>query len=256
MDEHRYYAMKYIGYREAGPTELWKVNKRVHLGTTQDEPRSPGLAAYITLTDDLDDTIPDTTEFQKYWRVSRDVFNKNWNEQFQELQKARLHGGEYYIQRYDSGKWIKFHAFLRDPSRHYTVSFDQDAEYAEIMIDTELTITYRRGIALHNPPIAENTFIKAFNLTLEFLYDGSAMPANQGKLWEILDALGGSAHPDEPLLINEDYYYQRARELMLKRTEEIKLRLLELDDKPSKRRELRAEMKGINYCVSILDKNH
>lgn len=72
----------------------------------------------------------------------------------------------------------------------------------------------------------------------------------------MLDALGGSAEPDQQVIINEDYYYLRARELMIKRKEKIKLRLLELDDIPSKRRELRTEMTGIDYCVSILDKNH
>ena len=45
------------------------------------------------------------------------------------------------------------------------------------------------------------------------------------------------------------------RELMLKRKEEIKFRLLELDDAPSRRKELMAEMRGIDYYVSILDKN-
>ena len=82
------------------------------------------------------------------------------------------------------------------------------------------------------------------------------MQTNQGKLWDTIDALTSSKELEAPVLINDEYYYLRARELMLKRKEEIKLRLLELDDIPSKRRELRAEMKGIDYCVSILDKNH
>ncbi len=60
----------------------------------------------------------------------------------------------------------------------------------------------------------------------------------------------------QPVTINEDYYYQRVRELMLKRKEEIKFRLLELNDSPSIRKELRAEMREIDYCVAILDKNH
>lgn len=81
------------------------------------------------------------------------------------------------------------------------------------------------------------------------------MPVNQGKLWEVLDALGGTAVPDQSVTINEDYYYQRARDLMLRRKEEIIFRLLELDDAPSRRKELRAEMRGIDYCVSVLDKN-
>lgn len=128
-------------------------------------------------------------------------------------------------------------------------------DLAQFQIEVENCITYRRGIANHNPAIPESVFCQAFKFALEFFYDGSAMPVNQGKLWEVLDALGGSAVPDQPVTINENYY-QRARELMLKRKEEIKLRLLELDDTPSRRRELRAEMKGIDYCVSILDKNH
>jgi hypothetical protein len=82
------------------------------------------------------------------------------------------------------------------------------------------------------------------------------MPSNHEKVWEVLDALGGSDEPEKPVLISAEYHYQTARELMMTRKEEIKLRLLELDDVPSKRRELRAEMKGIDYCVSILDKNH
>ena len=49
---------------------------------------------------------------------------------------------------------------------------------------------------------------------------------------------------------------QEARGLMLQRKDEIKARLVEMDDKPSKRGELRAEMRAIDYCVSILDKYH
>lgn len=43
---------------------------------------------------------------------------------------------------------------------------------------------------------------------------------------------------------------------MLQRKDEIKARLVEIDDKPSKRGELRAAMRAIDYCVSILDKYH
>ena len=195
-------------------------------------------------------------ESQKCLRITKQTFQKRWNESFDSFQKARLRGGEYYIDRSDSGNRITFHAFLRNPSRHYEVIYWQEIDYAQFQIEVENNITYRRGIANHDPAIAESVFCQAFKLALEFFYDGSAIPVSQGKLWEVLDAMGGSAVPDQPVTINEDYYYQRAKELMLRRKEEIKLRLLEFDDSPSRRKELRAEMKGIDYCVSILDKNH
>ena len=151
---------------------------------------------------------------------------------------------------------MHFHAFFRNPSRHYRIDYYQYEECAEICIFTENNIIYRRGCENRCRILSEGIFCQVFKLVLEFFYDGSAMPKNQVKLWETLDALSSPSVPDGPVLINDEYYYLRARDLMLKRKEEIKTRLLELDDVPSKRRELRAEMKGIDYCVSILDKNH
>ena len=256
MDENKYYAVRRYFPRGLGPEELWKMDHRIHLAASSDSKVTPGLSASIAIGEDFEDRPLDITANDECRRITKQTFQKHWNESFDSFQKARLHGGEYYIERSESGNRFTFHAFLRDPSRHYEVICWQEIDYAQFQIEVENCITYRRGIANHNPAIAESVFCQAFKLALEFFYDGSAMPVNQSKLWEVLDALGGSVVPDEPVIINEDYYYQRARELMLKRKEEIKFRLLELDDAPSKRKELRAEMRGIDYCVSILDKNH
>lgn len=256
MDENCYYALQRYSYKGAGEEEYWRVNTKVHLCIGADSLLTPLLSATISLGDEFFDTIPESTQYEKYRRIMKDTFKKHWNETFETLQKARLHGGEYYIKHDASGKSFSFHAFLREPSRHYEVYCRQEVDYAHFQLEKENSIIYRRGVANHGRAIPESVFCQAFKLALEFFYDGSAISVNQGKLWEVLDALGGSAVPDEPVIINEDYYYQRARELMLKRKEEIKLRLLELDDAPSRRKELRAEMRGIDYCVSILDKNH
>lgn len=258
MDDFKHYARTQIGdpsleIREI--TGFWKANKKVNLGTNKDGKDEPWLVAFVALSEDLDDGIPNSTGRIRYWRISREAFKKSWNENFDSLQKAKLAGGEYYVERDHSGSVLTFHAFFRKPSKHYEIEFIQKAEYAQIGISTENTLIYRRGIANHNPTIMESIFRQAYKLVLDFLYDGSAMPANQAKLWDVLDSLAGSSEPDVIERVNDDYHYQQARELMLKRKEEIKLRLLELDDAPSKRRELRAEMKGIDYCIDILDKN-
>ena len=256
MDDSRYYSLRREGFNSIKNVSYWKINNRVHLAADGDGLVTPFLAAHISLGEDFFDEIPDSSKYEKYSRISRDAFKRCWNENFDSLQKAILNGGEYYIARDADGHGFTFHAFLREPSRHYSISCRQEEECATYDISTENTIIYRRGIAHHSRAIPGGVFIRAFKLALEFFYDGSAMPVNQGKLWEVLDALGGSAVPDQPVTINDDYYYQRARELMLRRKEEIKLRLLELDDSPSRRKELRAEMRGIDFCVSILDKNH
>lgn len=256
MGDYNYYSLKQTGPYSPSSTEIWKVDRKINLGTSDDCKNCPRLVAYIALSEELQDEIPKPFANETIKRITREVFNKYYNRTFQELQKLRFHDGEYYVDKKSYDNSFTLHAFFRNPSRHYSIDLTQRMEYAEIRLETEKTITFRRGVANRSRLLSEWAFSQAFKLALEFFFDGSAMVANQAKLWETLDALTGSAEPDEPVLINDEYYYLRARELMLNRKEEIKVRLLELDDVPSKRRELRAEMKGIDYCVSILDKNH
>ena len=256
MSDYKYFSVGRTDYRSIFSSAMWKVGRVICLGTSADSPSGMWMTANISFEDAAEEDIPGFLRDDQVRRCTREVFNKNYNKNFVAFQKLRFHGGEYYVEHDSSGKYLTFHAFFRQPSRHYAIELEQCVDYAEIRIFVENTIVPRRGVANRSRDLSEGIFSQAFKLTLEFFYDGSAMPANQAKLWETLDALGGSAAPDEPVLINDEYYYLRARELMLKRKEEIKLRLLELDDIPSKRRELRAEMKGIDYCVSILDKNH
>ena len=256
MSEYKYFYVDRTDHRSIFSSAMWKVGSIVCLGTSVDSSTGLWMTANISFEDATEEDIPMFLRDENVRKCTREYFNKHYNKNFEALQKLRFHGGEYYVEHDSTGKYLTFHAFFRQPSRHYAIELEQCVDYAEIRIFVENTIVPRRGVANRSRDLSEGIFSQAFKLVLEFFYDGSAMPANQAKLWDTLDALGGSAAPDEPVLINDEYYYLRARELMLQRKEEIKVRLLELDDIPSKRKELRAEMKGIDYCVSILDKNH
>ena len=256
MSDYTYYSEKRYDYGHVGETGFWKVNKKIAVGVSEDIIKNTWMSAEIAQGIEFNDGIPQSMEYEKYHRATREAFNKYFNRAFDALQKLRFHDGEYYVEKAEDGDFFTFHAFFRQPSRHYSISCHQYDDYATVGFKTERTIIYRRGVANRGRLLSEGCFTQAFKLVLEFFFDGSAISVNFDKLWKTLDALSGSSEPDEPALINDEYYYLRARELMLKRKEEIKTRLLELDDVPSKRRELRAEMKGIDYCVSILDKNH
>ena len=102
MDDFKYFARKLLGDSFAGTQEttvLWKVNRQVNLGANKDSQSEPGRLAYVALSADLDEKMPDSNEGTKYWRISRDAFKKCWNENFDSLQKAELSGGEYYLER-------------------------------------------------------------------------------------------------------------------------------------------------------------
>lgn len=256
MSEFSFYSVSRPHYLKPTSHAMWKVGNIICLGTSADNTNEYWMTVNISKQVIPDTNLPPFAEGDDARRVSQETFNKYFNKTFDFLQKLRFHDGEYYVDRRHDGTTITLHAFLRQPSRYYEIEYRQEVDSVEISISTENSIVYRRGCANHCRILSEGIFCQAFKLILEFFYDGSAMQTNQGKLWDTIDALTSSKELEDPVLINDEYYYLRARELMLKRKEEIKLRLLELDDIPSKRRELRAEMKGIDYCVSILDKNH
>lgn len=256
MSEYNYFATTRTDYQHVVSKAVWKVGDIISLGTTADNDSEVWMTAGINFEKVVEEGIPAFLRDDKVRRCTQEVFNKHYKRNFEFLQKLRFHDGEYYIDKSDSGSSIHFHAFFRQPSRHYMIDYYQYDDCAEICISTENNIVKRRGVANHYTILSEGIFCQAFKMVLEFFFDGSAMPTNQPKLWETLDVITSTNLPDEPVLINDEYYYLRARELMLQRKEELKVRLLELDDIPSKRRELRAEIKGIDYCVSILDKNH
>ena len=57
------------------------------------------------------------------------------------------------------------------------------------------------------------------------------------------------------LIIDANKYFDKAKAEMIERRKSIELRLVSVDEPPQKRRELRAEMKGIDFCISVLDAN-
>ena len=256
MSEHKYFAVSRTDYQHMVSKAVWDVDSKVCLGVSADDDSEPWMTANVSFEEVLNEDIPAFFHLDKVRRCTREVFMKHFKRNFEYLQKLRFHDGEYYIDKSSSGSSIHLHAFFRQPSRHYMIDYRQYAECAEICISTENNIIKRRGIENSCRILSEGIFCQAFKMVLEFFFDGSAIPTNHPKLWDTLDAITNTNLPDEPVLINDEYYYLRARELMLQRKEELKVRLLELDDIPSKRRELRAEIKGIDYCVSILDKNH
>ena len=90
------------------------MDHRIHLAASSDSKVTPGLSASIAIGEDFEDRPLDITANDECRRITKQTFQKHWNESFDSFQKARLHGGEYYIERSESGNRITFHAFLLD----------------------------------------------------------------------------------------------------------------------------------------------
>lgn len=88
---------------------------------------------------------------------------------------------------------------------------------------------------------------------LEFCYDRGG--ATQSSRIPSSQALICKDKPIGGLVIDANRYFDKAKSEMLERKKNIEIRQVSVDEPPQKRRELRAEMKGIDFCISVLDAN-
>ena len=235
---------------------LFKVNPTVEIQVVINYSYNPRVCVEIARNEPLDDSIPKSTKYHKYKKITESDFDKYFKNNYESIKKQQIRGGEYYLEEY-SGESFELHAFFEHPSRHLSLRFSEDLDSSLFYIDVEHTIKNRRGIRNRCTEISEDIFIRAYRLLLDYFLDGSAMVSTHEKLFKLAKSLISSdEEPAESLVLNGQFYFQTARGLMLKRKEEIKTRLLDMDDTPAKRGELRAEIKGIEYCINVLENNH
>lgn len=117
------------------------------------------------------------------------------------------------------------------------------------------SFTYRPGIRRKYVQLLETSFRQVFNLMLEFYHERDAYVQFQDTLFAQAQALICSGKPICGLVIDANKCFDKAKVEMLERKKNIELRLVSVYESPQKRRELRAEMKGIDFCISVLDAN-
>ena len=90
---------------------------------------------------------------------------------------------------------------------------------------------------------------------LEFCQEREAYVQFKDTLFAQVQALICNGKPIGGLIIDANKNFDKAKAEMLERRKSIELRLVSVDEPPQKRRELRAEMIGIDFCISVLDAN-
>ena len=256
MSASKYYVGSNSASRFHNLKRYYKVNKEYSICVHDDFSWFPDISVEVARHTPIDDTVPRSSQYEKIKRVSEEEFNEYFNGNYTALQEVNIQGGDYFLERSDNDEAFTFHAFFEKPSKHFRISCGQTIGGSDFSLMRENTISARPMTKKRGLHITEEVFCLAYKIVLEFLYSGSTMPGSQDKAFQAIKGLLAPNSKPMEVVVTQESYYKKARGLMLQRKDEIKARLVEMDDKPSKRGELRAEMRAIDYCVSILDKYH
>lgn len=256
MNDSKFYMDTFRSHRGVEDISINKVNKRVNILVNGEYMWEPAILVTVARRTPTVDTVPKSSESMKVKRITEDTFTEYFDRNYASLQKMNIRGGDYYVEIESYYEMYSFHGFIDNPRLHCIICCQQTIANSEFTISCEHSFSKRPTIKQRGRRISEDIFCKVYKLVLEFFYEGSAMPSLQDNLYNAIQVLVGPDSKEMQVVINQDSYYQKARKLMVKRKEEIKSRLIELDDSPSTRRVLRAQIKAIDYCIYVLDSNH
>lgn len=255
MADSNYWIEHYVSYSSARNSGVHQVTKDYEIEVSDSVDFNPSIDVYVTRNEKLSIQVPKSTKYHKVKRILAADFLQYFNQTLYKLDHLETSGGEYYINTDDYAKYYELEAFLEASHINITLRINHGADMFDCRMSISHSFSYRPGIRRKYAQLPETTFRQVFNLMLEYCHERDAYVQFQDTLFAQVQALICSGKPIGGLVIDANKYFDKAKAEMLECRKNIELRLVSVDEPPQKRRELRAEMKGIDFCISVLDAN-
>ena len=255
MTESNYWVENNVSYLSSRNAGVHQASKDFELEVSESVDFSPSIDVYVARGDKMSIQVPKSTKYHKAKRIQEADFLQYFNQTLYRLDHLDTSGGEYYINTEDYAKYYELEAFLEASHINITLRINHGADMFDCRMSISHSFSYRPGIRRKYVQLPETTFRQVFNLMLEYCHERDAYVQFQDTLFAQVQALICNGKPIGGLIIDANKYFDKAKAEMIERRKSIELRLVSVDEPPQKRRELRAEMKGIDFCISVLDAN-
>lgn len=255
MAESNYWIEHYVSYSSARNSGVHQVTKDYEIEVSDSVDFNPMIDVYIARNEKLSIQVPKSSKYHKIKRIQEADFLQYFNQTLYRLDHLETSGVEYYIDSEDYAEYYELQAFIEQPHINIKLRVNHGADMFDCRMSISHSFSYRPGVRRKYVQLPESTFRQVFNLMLEYCHERDAYVQFQDTLFAQVQALICSGKPIGGLVIDANKYFDKAKAEMLERRKNIELRLVSVDEPPQKRRELRAEMKGIDFCISVLDAN-
>ena len=253
MAKCNYWIKRPISSSSNGCAGVYQASKDYIIEVSDSADFSPYIEVCVGRADSISIQVPRSSKSLKVNRVQEDDFLQYFNLTLAAFQRLEPGNGEYYIDTEDYSECYQLEAFYEKPHIQLSLFLEHSIRATSCSIDVSHSFSRRSGIRKSYVPISESVFRQVYGLILEFCFDRDAYIRFQDKLFAQIQALVCNGKPVGGLSLDAGACFDNARAEMLGRRKDIEQRLISIDESPQKRRELRAEMKGIDFCVSVLD---
>lgn len=255
MTDSNYWIEHFVSYSSGRNSGVHQATKEYEIEVSDSTDFNPSIDVFVAKGDKMSIQVPKSSKYHKVKRIQEADFLQYFNQTLYKLDQLDTCGGEYYIDTEDYSEDYELQAFLEEPHINIKLSISHSADMCDCRMSISHSFTYRPGVRRKYTTLPESAFRQVYNLMLEFCHERDAYVQFKDTLFAQVQALICNGKPIGGLIIDANKYFDKAKAEMLERRKNIELRLVSVDKPPQKRRELRAEMKGIDFCISVLDAN-
>lgn len=233
--------------RRADSLEL--VEKNLYVSINEDWEYTPSIE--INYSKEYISEATPADQYVKVKRIIPEIFESYYTSTIRKLNKSFLENGEYYY-KYNI-KRCKLYLFT--DSKQVLIHIDNDIDNFYCNISPYNGIRGRNTARKEMDILPEEVARQLFNLTIELLYDPQNLKNLKDEYYKQLSLLIEKEEPIKGLILNADIAFNEIRTQITDRIKSIENRMINIDDTTENRNELRGELKGLKYCLKILDGN-
>ena len=230
-------------------SELLSIGKNMQVTIEENYEWSPDIT--IDIVDNFNYEPPEASQYCHVKRITPDIFNQYYTNTLRLLSESFLHEAEYYLQH--SSNYCKCYCYT--DKQRLIIRIDNSLDNFCCQMYLNRGIKGRNYARKNYEPVQEAQMKQFFNLTLEFLYDPYGSKLLKDEYNKQIHSLIHDGKPIKGLILNADSAFNEIRTQITSRITYVENRLINFDDPKENRSELRGELKGLKYCVKVLDEN-
>lgn len=247
--KHKCYLIKELSPYIRREDTLEFVEKYLYISINEDWEYNPRIE--INYSQECISEVTEASQYVKVKRIIPEIFDSYYNSTIRKLSESFLENGEYYY-KYNIKRC---QLYLFTDTRHVIIDIHNDIDNFYCRITRYTGIRGRNTVRKELDTLPEEVMKQLFSLTIELLHDPQNLKNLKGEYYKQLDLLIEKKEPIKGLILNVDIAFNEVRTQIASRIKTIENRMINFDDTLENRNELRGELKGLKYCLKVLDSN-
>jgi len=247
-----FYSQSFMGYGELhtpSSSYITYLTKECEL-CCRDLPKyRPLLSACIETCRKV--ALPKKSSTSRSVEISEKSFDDFYKMNYRRLQDESLDDAEFY----ENDTYDDIQLYAIQGNKLFSIFTERTPSLRNICMNMESSPGNFRRRAHTLKKIDSAVFKQAYHLLLELFYDPDTVYQNYETAWSQLDALVHGDQPIHGIKINADVYFDNMIRAIKTRARRLEKKLIDEDGTPEERARIRGELKGMEYCLKVINEH-